>query len=70
MLRELYPDCVGDDVDGSGMVALANTVDAALQEFSIDSRGCLAKSICTALYDKECFSNNRNRIIPFLNHLA
>ena len=39
-------------------MALANTVDAALHEFNIDSRGCVAKSICSSLYDKESKSES------------
>jgi len=39
------------DDEAGGMVALANTVDKALQEFNIDSRGCVAKHICTSLYE-------------------
>ena len=42
-----------DDVDAggaAGIVALANTVDTALQEFNIDSKGCMARSMCDILY--------------------
>jgi len=42
-----------DDVGASGMVHLANTVDTALQEFNIDGKGCVARTMCTTLYDKE-----------------
>jgi len=41
-----------DDPDASGLVGLANTVDSALMEFSIDGKGCIAKSMCTTLFDK------------------
>lgn len=42
----------------SGLVALANTVDNALTEFNIDGKGCIAKSMCTTLYDKNKKSEN------------
>jgi len=42
-----------DDNGASGMVHLANTVDTALQEFNIDGKGCVARSMCKTLYDKE-----------------
>ena len=35
------------------MVHLANTVDTALQEFNIDGKGCVARSMCKTLYDKD-----------------
>lgn len=42
----------GGDGASSGLVSLANTVDMALTEFSIDGKGCIAKSMCTTLFDK------------------
>ena len=45
---------LGDDDSGaSGLVHLANTVDTALQEFNIDGKGCVARSMCKTLYDKD-----------------
>jgi len=39
------------DDDAGGLVALANTVDMALQEFSIDGRGCVARVLCSTLHE-------------------
>ena len=49
----MYSFSGDDDVGASGMVHLANTVDTALQEFNIDGKGCVARTMCTTLYDKE-----------------
>ena len=37
---------------------LANTVDTALQEFNIDGKGCVARSMCKTLYDKDDMSES------------
>jgi len=47
-----------DDTGASGIVHLANTVDTALQEFNIDGRGCVARSMCKTLYDKDDMSES------------
>jgi len=47
-----------DDTGASGIVHLANTVDTALQEFNIDGKGCVARSMCKTLYDKDDMSES------------
>lgn len=47
-----------DDNGASGIVHLANTVDTALQEFNIDGKGCVARSMCKTLYDKDDMSES------------
>jgi len=54
-----------DESGASGMLYLANTVDTALQEFNIDGKGCVAKSMCKTLYDKDFKSDS-----VFVNTIA